>query len=288
MAADDKNKITLAHLNRYKKEGRPVVAVSAYDFPQAQLCGKAAIDIILVGDSLGMTTLGYSNTLPVTMDDMIAHSSAVKRANTNCFLIGDMPYGSFINEYDAIKNANRFLVSGMDAVKTEGPAYDQIDAIVKSGIICMGHLGLTPQTRARMSGYKVQGKTKKDVYHILEQAKKLEDCGVSFILFEAMPAESAEYIKDNLRIPCYGIGAGDKLDGQLIIYHDLVGLFFEFKSKFVKRYCEAGLLIENALKEYAKDVREKRFPFPENFYEIKEEELEKLLGNSKWKYEENK
>jgi len=163
--------------------------------------------------------------------------------------------------------------------------YDRIKSICDSGIMVMSHLGLTPHTRAKLGGYKVQGKTADQAEIILKQAIKLQEAGCSALLLEAMPKEPAGMIAKELNIPVYGIGAGDEVDGQLVIFHDLMGLFWEFKSKFVKRYCEAGTIMIDALKEYAKEVRSSQFPSPKNFYEIKEEELEKLLGDEKWKYE---
>ena len=185
----------------------------------------------------------------------------------------------------AVENAGKFIQAGMDCVKVEGAMIDRIKAICDSGIMVMSHLGLTPHTRAKLGGYKVQGKTAKTTEIILKQALALQKAGCSFLLLEAMPAESAHFITSKLDIPVYGIGAGDKVDGQLVIMHDLIGLFWEFKSKFVKRYCEAGKIIQKALEEYSNDVRQGKFPTEENFYAIKENELEKLLGDSGWKYE---
>ena len=170
-------------------------------------------------------------------------------------------------------------------VKVEGAMIDRIKAICESGIMVMSHLGLTPHTRAKMGGYRVQGKTAEQADLVLKQALALQEAGCSALLLEAMPKEPAAIIAKELDIPVYGIGAGDEVDGQLVIMHDLIGLFWDFKSKFVKRYCEAGQLIQGALKDYASEVREGAFPAQENFYEIKEEELEKLLGDTKWKYE---
>jgi len=220
------------------------------------------------------------------MEDMISHCRGVWRANKYAFQIGDMPFMSY-QESDslAIKNAGRFLQEGgCDAVKVEGSMFSRVKAISDSGIIVMGHLGLTPQSRALMGGYTVQGKTVDATKKILDDALRLQDAGCKFLFLEAMPRESASLIRDSLEIPVYGIGAGDKVDGQLVIMHDLIGMFFEFKSKFVRRYCEAGMMIENALKEYANDVRTKKFPTGENFYDLNEGELEKLLSDPKWKY----
>lgn len=287
MAADSKTKTTILKLRRHKRTGEKTVLVTAYDYPQAMLADNAGVDGILVGDSLGMTTLGYKTTIPVTMDAMILHAEAVARGAKNAFLIGDMPYMSYQpSNQIAVENAGRFIRAGMDCVKVEGAMVDRIKAICESGIMVMSHLGLTPHTRAKLGGYKVQGKTAKSAEIVLTQARQLEDAGCSFLLLEAMPRESAELIARELTIPVYGIGAGDKVDGQLVILHDLVGLFWEFKSKFVKRYCEAGQQIQSALEQYATEVKRGEFPSNENFYAIKEEELEKLLGDSSWKYED--
>ena len=286
MIEQARQKVSIRTLQRLKSEGIPAVGVTAYTYPEAILADKANVDFILVGDSLGMTVLGYKNTIAVTMDDMIAHCRGVWRANKYAFQIGDMPFMSYQpSDETAIRNAGRFLQEGgCDAVKVEGNMYSRIKAIADSGIIVMGHLGLTPQTRALMGGYTVQGKTLDSAKLILEDALKLQDAGCKFMFLEAMPREAAALITENLDIPVYGIGAGDNVDGQLVIMHDLIGMFFEFKSKFVKRYCEAGVMIEIALKEYANDVRMKNFPSEENFYNLNEGELEKLLADPKWKY----
>lgn len=286
MSADNKSKKTILTLRRHKRNSMKTVLVTAYDYPQALIADQADVDAILVGDSLGMTTLGYSTTIPVTMDAMILHSEAVARGTKDAFLIGDMPYMSYQpSDEIAVKNAGRFIQAGMDCVKVEGVMINRIKAICESGIMVMSHLGLTPHTRAKIGGYRVQGKTAKTAEIILDQAQRLQDAGCSFLLLEAMPAEPAGLIANKLDIPVYGIGAGNKVDGQLVILHDLIGLFWEFKSKFVKRYCEAGQLIQKALEEYSSEVRDNKFPAQENFYAIKEEELEKLLGDSSWKYE---
>ena len=220
------------------------------------------------------------------MDDMLRSARAVSRGVNRAFTVGDMPYMSYqISNEEAVRNAGDFIKAGMDAVKVEGCMVERIKAICDSGIMVMSHLGLTPHTRAKLGGYRVQGKTKESADIILEQALRLQDAGVSFLLLEAMPRESAALIAETLDIPVYGIGAGDKVNGQLVIMHDLIGLFWEFKSKFVKRYCEAGQIIESALKDYVNEVRDLQFPAQENFYEIKDDELDKLLGDSKWKYE---
>jgi 3-methyl-2-oxobutanoate hydroxymethyltransferase len=289
MPADSKTKKTILTLNQNKQKGIKTVLVTAYDYPQARIADNAGVDCILVGDSLGMTTLGHKTTIPVTMDDMIRSCEAVSRGNENALLIGDMPYMSYQpSNQVAIENAGRFIVAGCDMVKVEGAMVDRVKAIASSGIMVMSHLGLTPHTRAKLGGYKVQGKTAAQAEIVLNQALALQEAGCSALLLEAMPKEPARMIAQALDIPVYGIGAGDDVDGQLVIFHDLMGLFWEFKSKFVKRYCEAGQIMTQALTDYANEVRNGQFPAPENFYEIKEEELEKLLGDEKWKYELDK
>ena len=286
MPADSKTKTTILKLRRHKRTREKTCIVTAYDYPQSLIADKAGVDAILVGDSCGMTTHGYKTTIPVTMDIMVTHCESVSRGAKDAFLIGDMPYMSYQpSDQIAVENAGRFVVAGMDCVKVEGAMIDRVKAICDSGIMVMSHLGLTPHTRAKLGGYRVQGKTAKSAEIVLDQARRLQDAGCSFLLLEAMPTEPAGMIAETLDIPVYGIGAGDRVDGQLVIFHDLVGLFWEFKSKFVKRYCEAGQLIQSALEEYKSEVKGGQFPAPENFYEIKEEELEKLLGDSSWKYE---
>ena len=220
---------------------------------------------------------------------MIRSCEAVSRGAQNAFLIGDMPYMSYQQSNElAIENAGRFIRAGMDMVKVEGAMVDRVKAIAKAGIMVMSHLGLTPHTRAKLGGYKVQGKTADQADVILQQALALQEAGCSALLLEAMPKEPAEMIAKQLSIPVYGIGGGDGVDGQLVIFHDLTGLFWEFKSKFVKRYCEAGKIIQDALEQYVDEVKSGAFPSQENFYEIKEDELEKLLGDDKWKYEKDR
>ena len=283
---DERFATSIVTLRNKKKKGIKAVIVTAYTYPEAVLADKAGVDIILVGDSLGMTTLGYKTTIAVTMDDMIGHCRGVWRANQKAFQIGDMPFMSYQESNElAVRNAGRFIKEGgCDAVKVEGAMVDRIKAIVDSGIVVMSHLGLTPQSRAALGGYRVQGKNVDATEKILNDALKLQDAGCAFLLLEAMPRESSAIVANELEIPVYGVGAGDKVDGQLVILHDLIGMFFEFKSKFVKRYCEAGEIILEALKDYAFEVRTGEFPTKDNFYEMKEEELEKMLQDPRWKY----
>ena len=289
MPADSRTKTTIIKLRKHKRTKEKTCLVTAYDYPQALIADKAGVDAILVGDSCGMTTHGYKTTIPVTMDEMINHCESVSRGAKDAFLIGDMPYMSYQESNElAVRNAGRFIVAGMDMVKVEGAMVERIKAICDSGIMVMSHLGLTPHTRAKLGGYRVQGKTAKSAEIVLDQAKRLQDAGCSALLLEAMPTEPAGMIAEELDIPVYGIGAGDRVDGQLVILHDLIGLFWEFKSKFVTRYCEAGELIQMALESYKSEVKDGQFPTQENFYEIKEEELDKLLGDDAWKYEKDR
>lgn len=286
MSSGSRTKVSIRTLQRLKQEGVPAVGVTAYTYPEAVLADRAGVDFILVGDSLGMTVLGYKSTIAVTMEDMIAHCRGVWRANKTSFQIGDMPFMSYqpSNEL-AIRNAGRFLQEGgCDAVKVEGNMFDRIKAIADAGIVVMGHLGLTPQNRAMFGGYTVQGKTVEAAEKLVQESIQAQEAGCKFLFLEAVPMETAQIVRENLNIPVYGIGAGDKTDGQLVILHDLIGMFFEFKSKFVKRYCDAGILIEKAIKEYASEVRNKEFPGTENFYAMNDGELEKLLSDPRWKY----
>lgn len=286
MPADDINKTTIIKLQNHKKKGIKTVLVTAYDYPQAYLVDQAGVDCILVGDSANMVCHGFPTTIGMSMDTMIMHTEDVVRATQNAFVIGDFPFGSYqSSNEEAVKNAERFVLAGAQCVKVEGAMYDRVKSICDAGILVMSHLGLTPQTRAKLGGYRVQGKTKKDFEVIMEQALRLQDVGCNFLLLEAMPVEPAAMIAEKLEIPVYGIGAGDRVDGQLVIFHDLCALFFKFKSKFVKQYCQAGKIIHDAIATYAEEVRNGTFPSQEHFYEVKANELEAMLADNKWKYE---
>lgn len=285
--SESRPKVTVVTLDRLKKNEIPAVGVTAYSYPEALLADQAGVDIILVGDSLGMTVLGYKSTVAVTMDDMISHCRGVWRANRYSFQVGDMPFMSYQESNEmAIRNAGRFIQEGgCDAIKIEGPAFDRIRAISSSGILTMAHLGLTPQAKAMLGGYRVQGKSNEDALRLRDDALRVQDAGARFLFLEAVPPETARRIRESLDIPVYGIGAGADLDGQLVIFHDLVGMFFDFKSKFVRRYVEAGKLILDGLESYARDVREGEFPSEENFYDMPDEQLELMLADPRWKYD---
>ena len=284
-----RTKTTIVSLDSKKAKGIPVVGVTAYSYPEALLADAADVDLILVGDSLGMTVLGYKNTVAVTMEDMISHSRGVWRANKFAFQVGDMPFMSYQDSNKtAVKNAGRFIQEGgCDAIKLEGPSFKRIKAISDAGILVMAHLGLTPQARAALGGYRVQGKSNEDALRLRDDALKVQDAGARFLFLEAVPPETAAKVRESLEIPVYGIGAGADVDGQLVIFHDLVGMFFEFRSKFVKRYVEAGELILEGLSSYATEVRERKFPSPDNFYKMPESELEAMLADPRWKYHTN-
>jgi 3-methyl-2-oxobutanoate hydroxymethyltransferase len=309
-----KNKISILKLNTMKKKGRPVAWVTAYDLPFAYVAEQACIDMILVGDSGGMVQLGYTTTNPVTMDEMILMASSARRGAPNTFLIGDMPQGSYEpSDREAIINALRFIKeSDCDAVKCEGGkrVITRVKAMVDSGILVMGHLGLTPQSAQTFGGYRVQGKTKISFEQTLQDALELQNAGVFAILLEAMPSPAAGQIAKQLDIPVYGIGAGSIVDGQLVIMHDIMGFYQPFRPWFAKcyipevinefsdyinnlddirkigrEYRKDGLLVlaEMAVLKFIDDVRDKVFPGEDYSYPIKNEELQKVMKSEYWK-----
>jgi 3-methyl-2-oxobutanoate hydroxymethyltransferase len=261
-----------------KKEGRKLTWITAYDFPIAQFAEKAGIDMILVGDSLGMVVYGYSGTIPVTMDECIIHCKAVRRGAPDTFVIGDMPFMSYqTNVYDAIVNAGRFLKeAGMDAIKLEGGRriIDKIKGIVDAGILVMGHIGLTPQSSGQLGGFKAQGRTAESAEELIKDAIAVEEGGAFGLLLEAVPPELGKVIAGMLKIPVYGIGAGKHTDGQLLINGDMLGYFDAFTPKFVKKYTNLAVIITDALKEYVEEVRSGKFPGPEHGYSVLKEEEE--------------
>ncbi|HIC88317.1 MAG TPA: 3-methyl-2-oxobutanoate hydroxymethyltransferase [Anaerolineae bacterium] len=256
--------------------------ITAYDYPTALLVDRAGIDMILVGDSLAMVVLGYENTLPVTMDVMIHHAQAVARGAKTPFLIGDMPFGAYeVTPEEAVRNAVRFLKEGgMDAVKLEGgrEMVDVIRAIVAAGIPVQGHIGLTPQSISALGGFRVQGKTAAAAQALLEDALALQEAGCFSIVLEAVPAPVAEAVSKRLCIPTIGIGAGPGCDGQVLVFHDLVGLFDRFVPKFVKKYMNLAAEVEKGLVAYKEDVLNRRFPAEEHCYDMNEAELQAFLA----------
>jgi 3-methyl-2-oxobutanoate hydroxymethyltransferase len=261
---------TVLDVQRFKDEGRRFAMLTAYDFLSARILDEAGIPILLVGDSLGMVMLGHPTTLPVTMDDMLVHAKAVSRGARQALLVGDMPFMSYqASVEDAIRNAGRFVQEGgMHAVKLEGggPVVEITHRLTEIGIPVMGHLGLTPQSVHTMGGFKVQGKTEKQATRILADAKALEDAGAFSVVLEGMPSKLAAEVTQALRVPTIGIGAGPACDGQVLVFHDMLGLTTGKAPKFVKRYANLAEDIARAATEYAEDVRAGRFPGPEHEY----------------------
>jgi 3-methyl-2-oxobutanoate hydroxymethyltransferase len=256
-----------------KKNGEKVAWITAYDYPTATFAESAGMDMILVGDSLGMVVLGYSGTIPVTMDDCISHCSAVRRGAPNTFIMGDMPFGSYqVSDENAVENAIRFFKeSGMDAVKLEGGVRveSRIKAIAESGVLVCGHIGLTPQSSGPMGGFKAQGVTPDSARFVIEDALAVERAGAYAILLEGIPPELTEFIHKRLSIPAYSIGAGLPCDGQLIISGDMLGQFQAFTPKFVKKYASVAEVVTKAFKDYVDDVKNSRFPGDEHVYHIR-------------------
>jgi 3-methyl-2-oxobutanoate hydroxymethyltransferase len=278
----ERKKITPVDIQAMKNEGKRITMLTAYDYPMALLEDQAGIDIILVGDSLAMTVLGYENTLPVTMDEMIHHTKAVTRGAKYALIIGDMPFMSYnTSERDAILNAGRFMKEGRaDAVKLEGGASvkDIVKSIVRAGIPVMGHIGLTPQAISMLGGFKVQGRDAQAAQKIIDDARLLEDAGAFSVLFEAIPALIAKRITQCLKIPTIGIGAGPHCDGQVLVVHDILGLFDRFTPKFAKRYVNLSELTLKAFEAYREEVLKGEFPTEQHSFHIDEKELSKIKG----------
>jgi 3-methyl-2-oxobutanoate hydroxymethyltransferase len=254
--------------------------LTAYDYPMALLEDRAGIDVILVGDSLAMTVLGHENTLPVTMDEMIHHTKAVVRGAKHCLIVGDMPFMSYnTSDREAILNAGRLMKeAGADAVKLEGgvSVKDTVRAIVKGGIPVMAHIGLTPQTISMLGGFKVQGKDAQAAQKIIDDALSLEDAGAFSVVLEAVPAPIAKMVTDRLTIPTIGIGAGVHCDGQVLVVHDMLGLFDRFTPKFAKRYVNLSEEILKAFEAYIEEVGKGTFPTDQHSFHIDEKELSKI------------
>jgi 3-methyl-2-oxobutanoate hydroxymethyltransferase len=273
-------KITIADLKLKKMKGEKITMMTAYDYPTGKLVDDVGIDTILVGDSLAMVMLGYHSTVPVTMEEMLHHCRAVSRGAKRAFLIGDMPFGSYqVSLEKAVENASRFLKeAGCDCVKLEGGTEmaPVVKAIVTAGIPVCGHIGLTPQTATLLSGFKVQGKDADSARQLMQSARDIEEAGAFMIVMEAIPDILASRITRELKIPTIGIGAGKDCDGQVLVYHDLVGLFERFTPKFVKRYVNLSPMIKEALLRYKEEVEKGTFPGPEHTFSMKPEEAEKI------------
>ncbi len=276
-----RKKVTTHTFRQKKASGSPISMLTAYDYSTALAMDKTGVDSILVGDSLGMVVLGYETTLPVTMDDMLHHCKAVARGAKAPLLIGDMPFMSYqVSTQEAVRNAGRFLQeAGMDAVKLEGgqERLNAIRHIVDAGIPVMGHLGLTPQSVHQLGGFRPQGKSATAAKQLLDDAYRLQEAGCFSLVLESVPAKVAEYISQQLDIPTIGIGAGNGCDGQVLVTHDMLGLFERFTPRFVKKYAELHGDLEDAFQAYIIDVESRAFPAEEHSVGMKDEEWEAFL-----------
>lgn len=290
----ERDRVTVMTLRKMKEEGKKAALLSIYDYPHARLADRAGLDIIIVGDSLGMTVLGYKNTLPVTMDQIVSHASAVRRGTDNIFVIGDMPFMSYqSSDEQAIMNAGRIIKeTGCEAVKCEASrkVLGRVKAIASAEILVMGHIGLNPQKLHEMGGYRIQGKTWESTAELLELALTLEETGVFALLLEGVTEEVAGLIRDKLTIPIYGIGSGRLLDGQLLISHDLLNMYWGFRKVpiYVKRYLPqdkhsptVGDMIENIYTQYVEEVKNGKFPTEEHVHKLKPEDWKQIKSKLK-------
>lgn len=275
-----RQKVTISYLQKKLDEGQKITMMTAYDYPTASLVDQAEIDTILVGDSLGMVVLGYESTVPVTMEEMLHHCRAVCRGANQSFVIGDMPFMSYqVSVEKAVENAGRFIKdAGCESVKLEGGSEmaHVVKAIVDAGIPVCAHIGLTPQTATKLSGFKVQGKDAEGARALLNSAKDLEEAGAFMIVLECIPDQVASRITNELNIPTIGIGAGKYCDGQVLVYHDLVGLFERFTPKMVKQFINLAPQIREALIQYREEVEKGIFPGPEHSFTMKVGEADKI------------
>ncbi len=274
--------MTIPDLAEMKHAGEPIVMVTAYDHPSAQVAEEAGVDVVLVGDTAAMVVLGYDSTVPVTMDEMLMLASAVRRGLKTPIMIGDLPFGSYeaSNEL-AVESAQRFVKeAGCDAVKLErgGQSVDRARAIIRAGIPVMGHVGLTPQTATSLGGFKAQGKTADAAAKLAEETLALQAVGCFAIVFEAIPAGVTEALMPQVDVPVIGIGAGPHTDGQVLVFHDLLGMFTGHTPKFVKRYADVHGEMVSGMRSYTEDVRAGRFPSDQHSYSIDAAELEAFKG----------
>jgi 3-methyl-2-oxobutanoate hydroxymethyltransferase len=284
MADIPNEKITIPSLQARKTVGPKVVCLTAYDFPTAKLLDEAGVDLVLVGDSLGMVVLGYDNTVPVTMDEMIHHTRAVTRAVRRALVVGDMPYFSFhLSADETVRNASRFLKeAGAAAVKIEGASKKRlklVEAMVEAEIPVMGHVGLTPQSIHHLGRYRVQGKLAEEARRIVEDAADLERAGAFAVVLESMPVEVAAEVSRTVKIPTIGIGAGPACDGQVLVFHDMMGFSNGYMPKFVRKYADLHGIMGGAVRAYAADVRKGRFPDDATSYHLKPEVAAELAAN---------
>lgn len=273
-------KPTVLELRRRK--GERLAMLTAYDYPSARLVAEAGVDLILVGDSLGMVVLGYDTTLPVTVDDMVHHTRAARRGAPEAFLIADMPFLSYGTAEQALATAARLMKeAGADSVKLEGggEVAPIVEALARAGVPVLGHVGLTPQTASALGGYKLQGKDEENARRIVDGAAALDTAGCWGVVLELVPAELARIVTQRIAVPTIGIGAGPHCDGQVLVFHDVVGLFSGFTPTFVKRYAEAGNAIREACARYADEVRSGAFPGEKQSFAMREEVLKRLYGS---------
>ena len=278
-------KLPLTDLADMKRRRERIVMVTAYDYPSGSLADAAGVDIVLVGDSAAMTVLGYESTVPATMDEMVMLTRAAVRGAKRPLVVADMPFGSFqISDEEAVRSAVRFVKeAGADAVKVEGAGLtvSRVFALVGAGIPVMGHIGLTPQSATMLGGFRAQGRTSARARQLLEDARTLEQAGCFSLVLEAVPAPVAARITEELTIPTIGIGSGRDCDGQVLVYHDLLGLYQGKEPRFVKRYAELATAIQDAIERYAADVRSGAFPGDEHTYSIPDDELAAFLSGSR-------
>jgi 3-methyl-2-oxobutanoate hydroxymethyltransferase len=282
MSDEKTQKVTIPFLHAKKERNEKIVAITAYDFPVAKIVDASGVDLILVGDSLGMVVLGYENTIPVSMEEMIHHTKPVVRAAKKALVVGDMPYFSFhLSDEESIYNASLFLKeAGAHAVKIEGASKKRlklIEALIEAEIPVMGHVGLTPQSIHHFGQFKVKGKDVDEAGKIIQDALNLENAGVFSVVLECIPMELARLITEKLTVPTIGIGAGPYCDGQILVFHDLVGYSNGYLPKFVKKYADIHELINRAVQEYMDDVKKGKFPDDNHSYHLKPELLQKII-----------
>jgi 3-methyl-2-oxobutanoate hydroxymethyltransferase len=283
MPDEKTQKVTIPSLQTKKERNEKIVAITAYDFPVAKIVDASGIDLILVGDSLGMVVLGYENTIPVSMEEMIHHTKPVVRAAKRALVVGDMPYFSFhLSDEESVYNASLFLKeAGAHAVKIEGASKKRlklIEALIEAEIPVMGHVGLTPQSIYHFGQFKVKGKDVDEAGKIIQNALNLENAGVFSVVLECIPMELARLITEKLTVPTIGIGAGPYCDGQILVFHDLVGYSNGYLPKFVKKYADIHELINRAIQEYMDDVKKGKFPDDDHSYHLKPELLQKIIA----------
>ena len=274
--------VTLSTLAERKALGEPIAMVTAYDYPSAQVAQEAGVDVVLVGDSGAMTVLGYPSTVPVTLDELVILAAAVRRGLSTPLLVGDLPFGSYeVSDEEAIRSAQRFVKeAGCDAVKLErgGSSAERARAILGAGIPVMGHVGLTPQTATALGGYRSQGRTAERALEVLHDALALQDAGCFAVIFEAIPSALTETIMPRMEVPVIGIGAGPATDGQVLVFHDLLGIYDGHAPRFVKRYGNVREQMVAGVRAFADDVRARRYPAPEHGYTMAPDEVERLHG----------